>query len=54
VPGGGVRSLKRCAARSSFQWFLMDLNPEILDGNVQGLNDPVKRHDVREFIALLH
>jgi exonuclease III len=29
----------------------MDLNPEILDCNVRGLNDLAKRHAVREFVA---
>jgi exonuclease III len=32
----------------------MDINPEILDCNVRGLNDPAKRHAVRDFVASLH
>jgi hypothetical protein len=31
----------------------MDVNPEILDCNVRGLNDLAKRHAVREFVASL-
>jgi exonuclease III len=30
--------------------FLMDLNPEVLNWNVQGLNDSAKRNVVREFL----
>jgi exonuclease III len=32
----------------------MDVNPEILDCNVRGLNDLAKRHAVREFVASLN
>jgi exonuclease III len=31
----------------------MDVNPEILDCNVRGLNDLAKRHAVREYVASL-
>jgi exonuclease III len=29
----------------------MDINPEVLNWNVHGLNDPAKRNVVREFLA---
>jgi exonuclease III len=29
----------------------MDINPEVLNLNVRGLNDPAKRNAVREFVA---
>jgi exonuclease III len=32
----------------------MDPNPELLNWNVRGLNDPVKRSTVREFVSELH
>jgi exonuclease III len=32
----------------------MDINLEILDWNVRGLNYPAKRNAVREFVAALH
>jgi exonuclease III len=32
----------------------MDPNPELLNWNVRGLNDPVKRSSVREFVSELH
>jgi exonuclease III len=33
--------------------FLMDLNPEVLNWNVRGLNDPAKRNAVREFLDIV-
>lgn len=32
----------------------MDINPEILNWNPRGLNDPAKRNAVREFVESVH
>ena len=34
--------------------FPMDINPEVLNWNPRGLNDPAKRNAVREFVDSVH